>query len=178
MQRRGLLLDRDGVVNVDRGYVGTRDQFEFMSGLFPFLSAAQDKGFRLGVLTNQSGVARGFFTAKDHEQLTGWMVKELAKQGIALELVLACFEYSEGTVTAYRRDSFWRKPNPGMVLEAVQRLGIDPRRSTLLGDHLWDMQAALAGGIKTCLWLTDNPSGKPDGVTAVRDFDEALKILD
>src|ERR1700689_5141022 len=117
MKRRGLLLDRDGVINVERGYIGAREQFEFMPGIFPFLNAAQDLGYRLAVLTNQSGVARGLYTAADYEKLTGWMLKELAGQGIVIDLALACFEHPEGTVPEYARGSFWYKPNPGMVLE-------------------------------------------------------------
>lgn len=177
MLRRGLLLDRDGVLNVDRGYVGKREQFEFLPGLFLFLRAVQDKGFRLAILTNQSGVARGLYTVEDYENLTGWMLKELAGQGIAIDLVLACFEHSEGSVPAYRRESFWRKPSPGMVLDAVQRLRLDPARSAFLGDHERDMQAAMAGGIRTCLLLTDEHKTKRDGVTPVRNYEEALQAL-
>src|SRR5580704_17018683 len=132
MKRRGLLLDRDGVINVERGYIGTREEFEFMPGLFPFLNAAQDLGFRLAILTNQSGVARGLYTEAAYEKLTGWMLKELAGQGIAIDLVLACFTHPKGDVAEYTRESFWQKPKPGMVLEAVQRLDLDPARSAFL----------------------------------------------
>ncbi|HEU0117028.1 MAG TPA: HAD family hydrolase [Alphaproteobacteria bacterium] len=177
MRRRGLLLDRDGVINVDHGYVGTRAQFEFMPGIFGFLRAAQDRGYRLAILTNQSGVARGNYTARDHENLMAWMLKEMAKEGIAIDLTLACFEHIEGTVPEYRRESFWRKPNPGMVLDAVQKLRLDPARSAFLGDTMRDMEAAQAGGIKTCLWLESKITKAPTGVTLVRNFDEALKAL-
>lgn len=176
MKRRGLLLDRDGVINVDRGYVGTPEQLELIPAIFPFLRAAQDMGFRLAVLTNQSGVARGFYTAGDHERTMQAMRRELARQGIVLDLALACFEHNEGSVAAYRRDSFWRKPNPGMVLDAVQRLDLDPGRSAFLGDHLRDMQAARSGGIKTCLWLTKEMSA-PEGVTIISGYDQALEAL-
>lgn len=177
MKRRALLLDRDGVVNVDHAYVHTREQFEFMPGLFPFLRTAQDMGFRLAILTNQSGVARGKYTAGDYEKLTAWMRGELAKEGIALDLVLACFEYEGGTVPEYARESFWRKPNPGMVLEALQRMRLDPARTAFLGNHIRDMQAAKAGGVGLPLFLIDHPKEKPEGVTIVKNFDEALEAL-
>jgi len=151
MKRRGLLLDRDGVINIDRGYVGKREQFEFMPGLFDFLRRAQDLGYRLAILTNQSGVARGMYTVADYEKLTGWMLGELAKEGIAIDLVLACFEHPEGTVPEFTRESFWCKPNPGMVLEAVQRLNLDPTRSVFIGDQERDMVAARGGGIGLCV---------------------------
>jgi D-glycero-D-manno-heptose 1,7-bisphosphate phosphatase len=173
--RRGLLLDRDGVVNVDRGYVGSRDQFEFMPGLFPFLQAAEDRGFRLAILTNQSGIARGLYTKDDFDALTAWMCAELRQRGITIDLVLGCCEHPEGTITSYVRESYWRKPNPGMVLEAVQRLRLDPARSIFLGDQMRDMEAAKAGGIAHCLLLNQAEAG--DDITVVRDFDEALQAL-
>jgi D-glycero-D-manno-heptose 1,7-bisphosphate phosphatase len=171
--RRGLFLDRDGVVNVDRGYVGSRDQFEFMPGLFPFLRAAEDMGFRLAILTNQSGVARGLYSEADFHALTAWMLSEFRRQGILIDLVLGCCEHPEGLPGPYARESYWRKPNPGMVLEAVQRLRLDPARSVFLGDQMRDMQAAEAGGIGHRLLLGQSPA--TEGAIAVRDFDEALR---
>lgn len=176
--QRGLLLDRDGIVNVDLGYVGTRDRFTFSLGLFPFLRAAQDRGYRLAIVTNQSGIARGMYSVDDYENLTRWMLDAFRKEGIWIELVLACFEHKGGTVEKYKRESFWRKPNPGMILEAAQRLRLDLVRSVMLGDSERDMQAALAAGVGTCLLMT----GKEDqpampGVTVVRDFAQALMTL-
>lgn len=177
MRRRGLLLDRDGVINVDHGFVGRCEQFEFMPGLFPFLRTSQDMGFRLAILTNQSGVARGLYTAKAYDDLTTWMRAELLREGITIDLVLACFYSEEGTLSAYTRESFWRKPNPGMVLEAFQRLRLDPTGSVFLGDKHRDMQAAKAGGCGLRLLLRQDPQENPDGAIVVHDFDEALKNL-
>ncbi len=129
MKRRGLLLDRDGVVNVDHHYIGRPEKFEFIPGIFPFLRTVQDIGFRLAIVTNQSGVARELFTPEDFKKVTSYMRGELAKEGIAIDLVLACFEHEDGAAAGYNRQSFWRKPNPGMVLEAVQRMQLDPTRS-------------------------------------------------
>jgi D-glycero-D-manno-heptose 1,7-bisphosphate phosphatase len=177
MRRRGLLLDRDGVINIDRGYVGRIEQFTFMPGIFPFLRAAQDRGWRLAILTNQSGVARGLYTVADYETLTAWMLNEFRHEGITIDDTLACFEHKEGNIPAFARESFWRKPNPGMVLEAVQRMHIDPARSAFLGDHIRDMQAARTGGIGTCLYLSqDTPQQELDAMT-VRDFDAVLQAL-
>lgn len=174
--RRGLLLDRDGVINVECGYIGGRDRFQWMPGLFPFLQMAQDRGYRLAVLTNQSGVARGMYTADDHVTLTKWMRAELGKQGIVIDHVFACYEHPEGADAAYRRESFWRKPNPGMVLEAIQKMRIDPARSVFLGDQMRDLEAAKAGGVGLRLLLGDR-SPATDDVRQVRNFDEALQAL-
>ncbi|NTU76471.1 MAG: HAD family hydrolase [Alphaproteobacteria bacterium] len=177
MRRRGLLLDRDGVINVDRGYVSARDQFSFLPGLFPFLRAAQDRGYRLAIVTNQSGVARGLYTLDDYERLTAWMMESFRREGIGIDLVLACFEHGEGAVPAYSRESFWRKPNPGMILEAARRLRLDLARSAMIGDNARDMQAARAAGVGLCLWLTQDPTASLPDVKTVRDFDQTLSLM-
>lgn len=174
---RGLLLDRDGVINVNREYVGTRDRFTFMLGIFPFLRAAQDLGYRLAIVTNQSGVARGMYTEKDYESLTAWMLDSFKKEGIAIELALACFEYKDGTIEKYKRESFWRKPNPGMIMEAAQRLHLDLPRSAMIGDNDRDMQAARAAGVGKLLLLSQSANAAPPDVTVVKDFSQALSAL-
>lgn len=176
-KNRALLLDRDGVINVDHGYVGQAWRFDFMPGIFPFLRAARDLGFRLAVFTNQSGVARGHYTAADHDEVTAHMLKELKKEGVDIDLPLVSFDHPDGTVPPYARESFWRKPNPGMALEIVRRLDLNPGRSACLGDNLRDVQAAQGAGIGTLLWLTDKADAPPQGVRTVRGFDEALAIL-
>lgn len=176
---RGLFLDRDGVINRDDGYVGRSDRFAFMPHLFPFLREAQDRGYRLAIVTNQSGVARGFYSAEAFETLTGWMLGRLREEGIAIDLALACFEHPEGKVEAYLRESFWRKPNPGMILEAVQRLRVDPARSIMLGDSSRDLEAARAAGIGR-LWLLGaggGISGGGDGVSSFADLEQARRAL-
>jgi D-glycero-D-manno-heptose 1,7-bisphosphate phosphatase len=174
---RALLLDRDGVINADVGYVGSAERFSFLPGLFPFLRAAQDLGYRLAVLTNQAGVARGYYSADDYHRLTAHMLKELRREGIEIELVLACFEHDKGINSAYARQSFWRKPQPGMVLEAVRRLACDPLRSAFLGNELSDMQAAQGGGMRRCLWLTQGNVRAPAGVDIVKNYDDVLSFL-
>ncbi|MDE2029927.1 MAG: HAD family hydrolase [Alphaproteobacteria bacterium] len=173
-KKRALLLDRDGVINADHGYVGTVEKFDFMPGLFPFLRAARDLGFRLAILTNQSGVARGHYTEADYTRVTAHMLAALKREGVEIDLVLACFAHPEGKMAPYVRESFWRKPNPGMVLEAVRKLGLDADRSVFLGDALRDMGAARAGGIGTCLWLTQEKVEAPESIVIVRSFDEVL----
>ena len=176
-KNRALLLDRDGVINVDHGYVGAVPQFDFMPGLFPFLRAARDRGYLLAVLTNQSGVARGMFSQDDYGRVTDHMLAGLRREKIEIDLTLACFAHPQGTIAAYARESFWRKPNPGMVMEAVRKLDLDAARSAFLGDNPRDMQAAQGGGIGKCLWLTQEKPDAPMGVSAVKNYDDALKAL-
>jgi D-glycero-D-manno-heptose 1,7-bisphosphate phosphatase len=176
-KNRALLLDRDGVINVDHGYVGTIDRFDFISGIFPFLRAARDIGYRLAVLTNQSGVARGKYTADDHDTVTAHMVNEFRREKIDIDLTLVCFEHPEGAIKKYARESFWRKPNPGMVFESLRCLNCDPARSAFVGDNLRDMQAAQSGGIARCIWLTQKQVEPVAGVDIVANYDDALKLL-
>ncbi|MDD3370858.1 MAG: HAD family hydrolase [Alphaproteobacteria bacterium] len=176
-KNQALLLDRDGVINVDNGYVGTIDRFTFMPNVFPFLRTARDYGYRLAILTNQAGVARGYYSKEDFEALTEHMLNVMKKESIEIEFVLACFEHDEGTDPAYARQSFWRKPKPGMVLEAVRRLNADPERSAFLGDRLTDMQAAEKGGIGHRLLLTQDLPEVPAGVEVVKTYDEVLDLL-
>jgi D-glycero-D-manno-heptose 1,7-bisphosphate phosphatase len=175
---RCLFLDRDGVINIDRGYVSSREAFAFQPGLFPFLRAAQDKGYRLAIVTNQSGVARGLYTAADYESLTSWMLDRFRREGIEIALVLACFEHPEGTAEPYKRESFWRKPNPGMLMDAARRLRVDLARSAMLGDQERDMQAAQAAGVGICILLTDKKDPPVMiGITVAQDFAQALSSL-
>ncbi len=176
-RQKGLFLDRDGIINVDTGYVGHWADFVFQPGVFPFLRAATDKGYRLAIVTNQSGIGRGYYTAEDYEDLTAHMLAALAREGIDIPLVLHAPVHPTEGIGALRRDSFWRKPAPGMILEAAQRLGLDVGRSALLGDSPTDMEAALAAGVKRALWLTKTPSAMLKGVIQVGDFTEALSHL-
>jgi len=176
-KNRALLLDRDGVINVDHGYVGSVARFAFMPALFPFLRAVRDLGYRLAIATNQSGVARGLYTVADYDRVTAHMLAELKRENISIDLTLACFEHPEGNIAPYARESFWRKPNPGMILDAIRRLDLDPARSAFLGDNLRDMQAAQAGGIGKNIWLTQENPAVSGAIDIVRNFDEALTLL-
>ena len=148
MPYKALLMDRDGIVNVDHGYVGDIGRFTFMDGIFTLARHAVDRGFRVAVITNQSGIARGYFSEAAFLELTGWMRAAFQAQGVELAGVFHCPYHRGGTVGRYARDSFWRKPNPGMILEAARRLELDLARSVFLGDQPTDMEAAQAAGVE------------------------------
>ena len=172
-----LFLDRDGVINVDDGYIGTVERFRFCDGVFPFLRRARAKGFRLAIVTNQSGVARGLFDAAAYARVTAHMLQGLRQEGIDIDLVLECFAHPGSNDPLWGRDSYWRKPNPGMMLEAMRRLRLDPARSAMIGDQPRDIEAARAAGIQTCLWLTTGDGDMHVNATPVADFDAAAAIL-
>lgn len=175
-KNRGLLLDRDGVINVDHGFVGTIERCDFMSGIFPFARAARDLGYRLAIVTNQAGVARGLYTEKDYAALMDYIGASFLREGVEIALMLGCFEYEGSDIPRYARQSFWRKPNPGMPMEAVRRLNLDPARSVMVGDRASDMEAAKAAGIGRALWLGGTAGTMPD-VEVVGDLAAALKAL-
>ena len=174
---RALFLDRDGVINADHGYVGSRERFSFLPGVFSFLREARDLGFRLAILSNQSGVARGYFSEDAYRHVTGHMLDKLRREGIDIDMVLACFDHIKGVRPEYTRQSFWRKPQPGMVLEAMRKMRADPARSAFIGDKLSDMQAAERACIRRRLWLTQEDVLAAEGIDVVRGYDEALALL-
>jgi D-glycero-D-manno-heptose 1,7-bisphosphate phosphatase len=158
---RGLLLDRDGVINVDHGYVGERSRFEFTPGIFDLVRGAVDRGFRVGVVTNQAGIARGYYSEADFLALTDWMLERFAAAGAPIAAVFHCPHHPEGVVEGLRCQSYWRKPAPGMVLEAITRLRLDPARTVMLGDQPTDMTAARRGGVAHRVRVA--PPGTVDG---------------
>jgi D-glycero-D-manno-heptose 1,7-bisphosphate phosphatase len=163
MPGKALLLDRDGVVNIDHGYVGSRDRFTFLEGIFDLTRHAVDRGYRVVVVTNQSGIARGLYTEESFHALSAWMEQEFAAKGVALAGVFHCPHHPDAVIPAYRRESFWRKPAPGMILEAARRLDLDLPRSVFLGDQETDMRAARAAGVGLRALCGDGPAtGDPD----------------
>jgi len=145
--RPAVFLDRDGVINVDHGYVHRIEDFEFVDGVFDFCRDAHEKGYLLVVVTNQAGIGRGYYTEAQFLALTEWMRAQFDTQGAPIAAVYHCPCHPEFGTGDYKRESFRRKPNPGMLLEAAHDLAIDLKRSHLLGDKASDLQAGLRAGV-------------------------------
>lgn len=165
--RGGLFLDRDGVVNVDRGYVHRPGQIAFVPGIFDLGRAAMRLNLPIMIITNQAGIARGLYTVPQLRDLMAWMLAQFAEEGVAIARV----EYSpwfppgltppdgSALLAEWVRDSWWRKPGAGMLRRAAQAVGIDPARSVLVGDREGDIAAGRAAGVgATIQFVPGTPS--------------------
>jgi len=146
-RHKALFLDRDGVINIDHGYVSKPEQFEFVQGVFEACQYFQDQGYKLMVVTNQSGIARGYYTPEQFEQLTQWMCQQFAAHGVHITAVYHCPHHPTKGQAPYVQVCNCRKPAPGMLLQAIAEHHIDPRHSIMVGDKGADMQAAAAAGV-------------------------------
>ncbi|QBL08436.1 D-glycero-beta-D-manno-heptose 1,7-bisphosphate 7-phosphatase [Rheinheimera sp. D18] len=145
--RKAAFLDRDGVINVDHGYVSSPEQFEFIDGVFAACRHLQQQGYLLIVVTNQSGIGRGYYDEAKFWQLTAWMKAQFEAHQVKLTDVYFCPHHPINAKPPYQAECDCRKPAPGMLLQAIKKYQIDPAQSLMLGDKKADMQAAKAAGI-------------------------------
>lgn len=145
--RPAVFFDRDGVLNSDKGYLYRAEDFEWMPGAAEAVRYLNGRGYLVFVVTNQSGVARGYYSEEDVVRLHGWMNAELAKFGAHIDAFYYCPHLPDGSVEAYRCACECRKPLPGLILQAFGEWNVDKDRSFLVGDRLSDVQAAEAAGI-------------------------------
>jgi D-glycero-D-manno-heptose 1,7-bisphosphate phosphatase len=149
LHRPALFLDRDGVINVDHGYVGARDRFEWTPGARAAIRHATEAGWHVFVITNQSGVARGHYDEAAVTALHEWMADEFRRAGGTVDDIRYCPFHPEAVVPEYRRVSDWRKPAPGMLLDLMRAWELDAARCVFIGDQDTDMQAGAAAGIRS-----------------------------
>lgn len=137
-----IFLDRDGVINQDREYVSQIDDFHFIDGSIEAMRALKQAGWKLIVVTNQSGIARGFYSEDEFLQLTEWMDWSLSDRGVDLDGIYYCPHHPD-----FGEACHCRKPKPGMLLDAAGELDLDMANSWMIGDKAADMQAAEAAGV-------------------------------
>jgi D-glycero-D-manno-heptose 1,7-bisphosphate phosphatase len=156
--RKAAFIDRDGVINEERGYVYRIADFEFIRGSVEALRRLRAAGYLLVVITNQSGIGRGLYSEADFHALTAFMRERLADAGVTLDGVQYCPHLPDAEVAQYRLDCECRKPRAGMLLAAAGLLDIDTSQSILVGDRKADVEAGRAAGVGRCFLVR---SGKP-----------------
>jgi len=147
LNQKALFLDRDGVVNVNHGYVHTKEAFQFIEGIFELCRAATAKGYRIFIVTNQSGIARGYYSQKDFSALSRWLEHRLWLHGIAIDHTYHCPHHPQQQ-SKYGITCTCRKPKPGMLFRAQRDFGINLKRSIMVGDSLSDIQCATRAGLQ------------------------------
>ena len=171
--RPALFLDRDGVINRDKGYVAQIKDFEWMPGAAACIKAFKARNWFVFIVTNQSGIARGFYTEADMETLHAWMLEGLAEQGAKIDRIYHCPYHEAGELAEYRKDSFDRKPKPGMILKAMADFPVKREASFLIGDKQTDIDAAHAAGIGGFLFTGGDLSTFADW--ALADFEQGAR---
>lgn len=147
LPRKALFLDRDGVINVNHGYVHTPARTDWVPGIFALVAQAHRGGYLPVVITNQAGIGRGFYDEAAFLRYTAWMHEQFAERGTPLLATYWCPHHPDAGIGEYRVACGCRKPQAGMVLAAIERFHIDPARSLFIGDKPSDMQAAQTVGV-------------------------------
>jgi len=148
-----LFLDRDGVINHEVNYLHRPEDVRWVDGIIPLCQTAQRLGYKLVVITNQSGIARGLYTEQQFHDLMHWMRGELSRDGITLEGIFYCPYHPTHGIGDYKREHEDRKPSPGMILRAAKDLNLDLTRSILVGDRCSDIAASHAANLRQAFLL-------------------------
>lgn len=142
MSHKALFLDRDGVVNVEKNYLHKIEDFELMDGIVEVCRAYQEQGYLIIIVTNQSGISRGYYTEDDFVRLSEWMVGHFHELGITITHIYHCphHESIDGLCEC-------RKPEPGMFIQAQKEYDLDMSSSVMIGDNERDIEASLKAGV-------------------------------
>ncbi|VBB09302.1 histidinol-phosphate phosphatase [Lucifera butyrica] len=151
-----VFFDRDGVLNQDIGYLYRPEDFVWTDGAREAIRLCNERGYYVFVVTNQSGVARGYYEERDVIALHNWMQGELAADGAHIDAFYHCPHHPEGKVPQYKAACTCRKPAPGLILQAARDWPVDLAHSFIIGDNPGDVEAGRAAGIKGYLFAGKN----------------------
>jgi D-glycero-D-manno-heptose 1,7-bisphosphate phosphatase len=163
MKERALFLDRDGVVNEEVGYLHRTDEVRFVDGIFSLCRTAAGLGYRLIVVTNQAGIARGYYSEADFEALMEFMREELRAEGVELDAVYYCPFHPEHGIGKYKREHEDRKPGTGMLRRGAREFGVVLSESVLIGDRCSDVGAANAAGLRRAFLMSGTEAAECSG---------------
>jgi len=153
---KSIFLDRDGVINVDTGYIGDFSRVEFILDTIQVLRKFTDEGVQLFVVTNQSGLARGYFDWQQYCLLNIKILETMRSYGVNIVEIFTCPHHPEGIVEKYKKECNCRKPKPGLILMACKKYNLDVSKCILVGDKVSDIQAGKAAGINKCYLLSNS----------------------
>ena len=180
-ERRAVFLDRDGTINVEKEYLHRVEDFEFIPGAVEAIRLLKEGGFLVLVVTNQSGIGRGYYDEADLERIHRHMAAELARSGASVDACYFCPHHPHHGTGEYRIACACRKPLPGMLLEAAAKFSIDLGSSYMVGDKLTDVEAALAAGCRPVFVTTgygaDEAAAAPANVPRFGSLLEAARAI-
>lgn len=178
---KAVFLDRDGTINVERDYLFRREDFEFISGVPQSIKKLNDAGFLVVVVTNQSGIARGYYSEADVKLLHEFVKQQLSSYGAHVDGFYYCPHHPDKGNAPYRKACCCRKGEPGMLLDAAGDLNIDLSQSFIIGDKLADIEAGLAVESTPILVLTGHGEREkekiPDSIQVCPDLSAAVDVI-
>ena len=174
---KAVFFDRDGVINVDSGYVGKIEDFHFIEGVPEALYAIRMKGYRLILVTNQSGIGRGYYSEDDFWELCEDMQESLEYNYALFDAIYFCPHHPEATLESYRCDCECRKPKPGMFLQAKEDLNLNLSASIMIGDHAGDLIAARRAGVKKLLLVGEHIQEEQGKIDNIEVFDDLVAVV-
>lgn len=176
--RPAVFLDRDGTINVDKGYLCRTEDFEYINGAVEGMKKLCEMGYLLIVITNQSGIARGYYTEADFLCLTEWMIRDLDSKGIVISKVYYCPHCEEGCVPMYSKTCSCRKPGTGLFWKAREDWGIDMAKSFAVGDRLRDLSICRESDVQGI--ILSNADGQDFGGKPVccKDLADAAEYIE
>lgn len=167
---RAVFLDRDGTIIEDIGYLDDCNKIKFLPRVSEAIKLLNKNGFKVIITTNQSGVARGYFTEETVREMNRYIQEFLAKQGAIIDKTYYCPHYVEGTIAEYRKECRCRKPNPGMIEEAAREFGIDLKGSFVIGDKTTDVEAGHRAMCRAILLADKKSLDRQEEVVLTPDY--------
>jgi D-glycero-D-manno-heptose 1,7-bisphosphate phosphatase len=176
--KRALFLDRDGVINVDVGYLHRPEDCVFIPGIFDLVRSVRQRDYEVFIVTNQAGIGRGYYSEQTFVDFTAWMLSQFMLERAPITAVYHCPHHPTAGIGEYHRECECRKPAPGMLLRAAREHEIDLKGSIMVGDTLTDMQAAKSAGIGRRYLLGDFDDGDIDpDVNRVKSLREIVNNI-
>lgn len=176
--RPALFLDRDGIINIDTDFLYKVEDVVFVDGIFDVIRTAREHGYAVIIVTNQSGIGRGYYTEEQFHTLMDWMCREMATRGCDVDGVYFSPFHPKHGIGGYKKETDCRKPRPGMLMRAAQEHGLDLSRSLMIGDRCSDIAAAAAAGVPARFLLSGTESSACPAEPHFRQISHLTQILD